>query len=68
MIWIARIAGLDGGLTFDASKPDGPPRKLVDVGRLKALGWTARIPLEQGLASTWRWFLDHKAEARGVNA
>ncbi len=43
-------------IAFDASKPDGTPRKLLDVTRLHALGWSHRIPLEQGLASTYDWF------------
>jgi GDP-L-fucose synthase len=55
-------------LVFDASKPDGPPRKLLDVSRLRALGWAPEIPLRQGIESTYRWFLDHHGEARGVSA
>jgi GDP-L-fucose synthase len=43
-------------LRFDASKPDGMPRKLLDVRRLHALGWTHRIPLREGIASTYQWF------------
>ena len=46
-------------LRFDTSKPDGPPRKLLDVSRLHALGWRHRIPLHEGLASTYEWFLQH---------
>lgn len=48
---ICRIVGFEGNLHFDASKPDGTPRKLLDVSRLAALGWNASIPLEQGIAS-----------------
>jgi len=48
-------------LVFDASKPDGPPRKLLDVGRLHALGWRHRIELEEGIASTYDWFLKTSA-------
>ena len=55
-------------LTFDASKPDGAPRKLLDVSRLHALGWTHRIELREGIASTYRWFLEHHASARGIAA
>lgn len=51
-------------LTFDASKPDGAPRKLLNVDRLHALGWTHRISLREGIASTYRWFLDNGADAR----
>ncbi|MCB1614142.1 MAG: GDP-L-fucose synthase, partial [Xanthomonadales bacterium] len=45
-------------------KPDGTPRKLLDVSRLTNLGWQARIGLDEGLASTYQWFVDHAAEAR----
>jgi GDP-L-fucose synthase len=51
-------------LRFDTSKPDGPPRKLLDVSRLHALGWRHRIPLHQGLASTYEWFLEHHDSLR----
>ena len=51
-------------LVFDAGKPDGAPRKLLDVGRLHALGWRHRISLEDGIASAYEWFLEHRAEAR----
>jgi GDP-L-fucose synthase len=59
---IGRLTGFRGRLVFDDSKPDGTPRKLLDVSRLQALGWKARIPVEQGLADTWRWYLEHKAQ------
>jgi GDP-L-fucose synthase len=51
-------------LRFDTSKPDGPPRKLLDVSRLHALGWKHRISLDEGVASTYRWFLDHQDSLR----
>ncbi|MEW6049304.1 MAG: GDP-L-fucose synthase, partial [Bacillota bacterium] len=44
---------------FDASKPDGMPRKLLDISRIRALGWFPRMDLEQGLASTYQWLLTH---------
>lgn len=50
---IAEVVGFEGQFHFDRSKPDGTPRKLVDVSRLTALGWTARIPLRDGLARTY---------------
>ena len=50
-------------LAWDASKPDGMPRKLLDVSRLRALGWTHRMALADGIASTYRWFLEHEHEA-----
>jgi GDP-L-fucose synthase len=61
---IARVTGFQGRLAWDRSKPDGAPRKLMDVSRLAALGWTARIGLEDGLRDAYRWFLQHQAEAR----
>lgn len=54
---IMRAVGFDGRLEFDISRPDGTPRKLLDVSRLAALGWRASIALEEGLASTYRDFL-----------
>jgi GDP-L-fucose synthase len=53
---IARVAGYRGRFVFDAGKPDGTPRKLLDVGRLTALGWRPAIGLEQGLAQTYAWY------------
>jgi GDP-L-fucose synthase len=65
---IEELAGLvkqavdfEGEIVFDSSKPDGTPRKLVDVSRINALGWQASISLEEGIASTYRWFLENKA-------
>jgi len=55
-------------LAWDSSKPDGMPRKLLDVSRLHALGWTHRIELADGVASTYRWFLEHEREARKTAA
>ncbi len=63
---IAKVTGFRGRLSFDASKPDGTPRKLMDVSRLKALGWQATIGLEDGLRDAYRWFVEHHAEARLV--
>ena len=62
---IARVTGFQGTVSFDSSKPDGTPRKLLDVSRLQSLGWKAGIVLEDGLAETYRWFSSHSAEARG---
>ena len=55
-------------LVFDASKPDGMPRKLLDVGRLHALGWRHRIDLRDGIAATYRWYREHQAQLRGSRA
>lgn len=53
---IAEVVEYDGKITFDTSKPDGMPRKVVDVTRLHATGWKARIPLRQGIEETYQWF------------
>ena len=55
----------DARLTFDSSKPDGAPRKLLDVSRLHALGWRHRIPLDEGLRQVYTWFLRHQDSYRG---
>jgi GDP-L-fucose synthase len=55
---VCRVVGFEGAIVFDATKPDGTPRKLLDTTRLAALGWRAAISLEDGLAETYRWFLD----------
>ena len=54
---VLRVVGLDAQLAFDASRPDGTPRKLLDVGRMRALGWRPRIGLEEGIRMTYRWCL-----------
>lgn len=61
---VAETTDYKGTIAWDATKPDGTPRKLLDVGRLAALGWKASIPLDAGLASTYAWFLDHQQEFR----
>jgi len=61
---VARTVGYAGELRFDPSKPDGTPRKLLDVSRLQGLGWRPRIALPEGIASTYRWYLDHRAMLR----
>jgi len=53
-------------IKFDTTKPDGMPRKLLDVSRLHALGWSSRIPLPEGIHSAYQWFLDNHEVARGV--
>ena len=54
---VAEVTGFQGELKFDATKPDGTPRKLMDVSRLKRLGWEASIPLKKGIQETYDWFL-----------
>ncbi len=59
---IAEVTGFEGRITCDPSKPDGTPRKLMDVSRLSRMGWRARIPLRDGLRDTYAWFLDRSAK------
>lgn len=61
---VARVVGFTGDIVFDATKPDGTPRKLMDVSRLKSLGWQASITLEQGLQTTYQWFLANQDNFR----
>lgn len=62
---LARVTQYTGRLSFDSSKPDGTPRKLMDVSRLTSLGWEARISLEDGLRDAYQWFVDNQQNARG---
>lgn len=59
---IARVVGFKGALLFDTSKPDGAPRKLLDVAHINRLGWRASIPLEAGLQNTYQWYLQALAK------
>lgn len=59
---IGHVVGFEGRLAFDTSKPDGTPRKLLDVSKINALGWKAKTGLKEGIAKTYRWYLEH-----GVN-
>lgn len=61
---VARVTGFRGTLSFDSSKPDGAPRKLMNVSRLHDLGWSPAIELEKGLRTTYQWFLDNIDNAR----
>ena len=65
---ICKVVGYKGGIRFDTSRPDGAPRKMVDTTFAASLGWKARTPLPEGLAATYRWYLDHVAaeKARAV--
>ena len=62
---LAEVIGFKGELVFDSSKPDGAPRKLMDVKRLKNLGWQSAISLKDGLAITYQWFLKNQKKLRG---
>ena len=63
---IAGVAKFSGRIVFDPSRPDGTPRKLVDVSRLNLLGWSAGIPLADGIAQTYAWYLEHASSVRSV--
>jgi len=53
---VCEVVGFTGELVFDTTKPDGTPRKLLDTGKLTALGWRPRIALREGLAETYAWY------------
>jgi GDP-L-fucose synthase len=59
---VAKVAGWQGKFAYDRSKPDGMPRKVMDVSRLNALGWKAKTPLEEGFRRAYRWYVDEVAE------
>jgi len=61
---VASVVGYQGEIHWDASKPDGAPRKLMDVSRLERLGWRAKISLKEGLTLTYAWFLDNQDSFR----
>ncbi len=61
---VCDVLGFDGSLEFDAGKPDGTPRKLLDISKIKSLGWSPKIPLREGIADAYRWFRENRAEAR----
>jgi GDP-L-fucose synthase len=60
---VAKVVGVDVELVFDTSKPDGTPRKLLDISRLQQLGWQPRISLEDGIRDTYQWFLQNSGQA-----
>jgi GDP-L-fucose synthase len=63
---IQSIVGHTGPIVWDSSKPDGTPRKVLDVSRLTSMGWRASIPLEQGLRETYHWFVSHQESFKSV--
>jgi GDP-L-fucose synthase len=63
---VANAVGFRGEIRTDPTKPDGTPRKLMDVTRLTAMGWSPEISLDQGIAETYRWYLEHEAVARAA--
>jgi GDP-L-fucose synthase len=62
-VLVARAVGYTGLIVFDPSRPDGTPRKLLDVSRIHALGWHAQVPLEQGITSTYEWYKRYASQA-----
>ena len=62
---VAQVSGYRGRVVFDETKPDGTPRKLLDVTRLHKLSWRHQISLEQGLTSTYKWFVENQHQYRG---
>jgi GDP-L-fucose synthase len=60
------VVGYSGRVDYDSAKPDGTPRKLVDVSKISGLGWRAKIDLRTGIEQTYRWFLDNQAALRGI--
>ncbi|WP_044408483.1 GDP-L-fucose synthase [Thiomicrospira microaerophila] len=62
---VAKVIGYQGTIEWDTTKPDGTPRKLMDVSRLERLGWKAKISLEEGLTTTYAWFLENQDSFRG---
>ena len=63
---VAQIVGYTGAIQFDTSKPDGTPRKLLDVSRMRALGWTSQITLQDGLQNAYQWFIDNQQDLRSA--
>jgi GDP-L-fucose synthase len=58
---IKKIIGYNGEIKFDATKPDGTPRKCMDVSKINSLGWRAEISLEEGIAKVYQWYLKNQA-------
>jgi len=63
---IKGVVGFEGRLTFDSSKPDGVPRKLLDIARVRALGWQPKVELDEGIKSTYEWFQKVNADRSGT--
>lgn len=63
---IQKTVGHQGEILWDSSKPDGTPRKLMDISKLKSLGWTPKVDLETGIQKTYAWFLEHENQIKEV--
>jgi GDP-L-fucose synthase len=61
---VCDVLGFDGALEFDSSKPDGTPRKLLDISKITSLGWSPKIALRDGIADAYRWFVKNQSTAR----
>ena len=62
---VKRAVGFGGKIRWDTSKPDGTPRKLLDVTKIRGMGWKPKVTIEDGIASTYDWFLKNAPEAKG---
>jgi GDP-L-fucose synthase len=62
---VAKVAGFENNINFDATKPDGATRKLMNVERPKSLGWQYTVPLENGLTKAYEWFLNNQDKFKG---
>jgi GDP-L-fucose synthase len=58
------VVGFPGGIRWDKSKPDGTPRKLLDVTKIRGMGWKPKVSIEEGIASAYDWFLKNAPEAK----
>jgi GDP-L-fucose synthase len=63
---IQKVVGHEGSISWDATKPDGTPRKLLDVSKLNGLGWKAQVELEEGIKQTYDWFLQNQENIKEV--
>jgi nucleoside-diphosphate-sugar epimerase len=59
---VSKVVGFTGNITYDTGKPDGTPQKLLDVTRINKLCWKAKTSLDDGIAQTYQWYLDHIAK------
>jgi len=63
---VCEVVEFEGEIVLDRSKPDGTPRKLMDSGKLQAMGWSPRIPLREGLAATYEWYLSSAHQEKAI--
>jgi GDP-L-fucose synthase len=62
--WVREVVGYNGVVEYDNSKPDGTPRKLLDVTRLQNLGWSPKISIEEGIKNTYNWYCDFSSKVQ----